>query len=119
MKNMETFIDPATKIEYYALALNHETGNWDAANTLASEHGDGWRLPTIDELELIFHQLHIEGKGGFMHTIYWASSEFSSEAAWYFDFGKGIDGTALKILGAGIIAIRQVLVNLNSTRHEK
>ena len=34
--------------------------------------GDGWRMPTNKELELIREKIHKAGIGGFKHEIYWS-----------------------------------------------
>jgi len=52
-----------------------------------------WRLPQIDELEAMYHQLHKKGIGNFKNEIYWSATKFSADAAWYYDFNKGVDGT--------------------------
>ncbi|MEZ4755335.1 MAG: hypothetical protein R2817_00750 [Flavobacteriales bacterium] len=54
------------------------------------------RLPSIDELEGMYHQLHAWGLGNFQPAVYWSGSAFNDTVAWYFDFRTGTDGTALK-----------------------
>ena len=51
-----------------------------------SELGDGWRLPTITELQLIWESEH---KDLFQKESYWSSSEYNSYDAWSFYFGIG------------------------------
>jgi uncharacterized repeat protein (TIGR02543 family) len=50
---------------------------------------DDWFLPSIDELNLMYTNLRVEGVGGFTDFIYWSSSEHSTIDAWYQDFGGG------------------------------
>ena len=44
---------------------------WKEAKTACSELGDGWRLPTYEELELIYKNQH--KIGNFIDNVYWAS----------------------------------------------
>lgn len=44
-----------------------------------------WRLPTIEELELIYKSRIINFDIG----TYWSSSDFNNDDAWLFDFDKG------------------------------
>jgi hypothetical protein len=36
--------------------------------------GTGWRLPSIDELELMYKNLKLNGVGGFSSGTYWSSN---------------------------------------------
>jgi hypothetical protein len=61
---------------------------WDDAKKACAALGDGWRLPTKEELnELYKHQDEI---GGFAANLYWSSSEKDIGYAWYQGFG-GVD----------------------------
>lgn len=40
-----------------------------------------WYLPSLDELDMMFENLHSKGKGGFTHAEYWSSSEYTKESA--------------------------------------
>ncbi len=46
---------------------------------LARRLGPGWRLPSIEELQLLYQQK--EAVGGFDHDFHWSSTEINSEAA--------------------------------------
>jgi hypothetical protein len=48
-----------------------------------------WRLPTKDELNVMYVQLHQKGLGNFAYGFYWSSSEVSSNDAWLQSFGDG------------------------------
>lgn len=48
-----------------------------------------WFLPSKDELNLMYTNLHQAGLGGFANGDYWSSSEFSSNGARGKDFGNG------------------------------
>lgn len=60
--------------------------NWNEAIAKVKELGDGWRLPTLTELQLIWDSQH---KDLFQKEWYWSSSEFDSYAAWEFGFNAG------------------------------
>jgi hypothetical protein len=52
-----------------------------------------WFLPSKDELDLIYQNLHEQGLGGFADSDrYWSSSEITRTTAWLQDF----DSTALQ-----------------------
>jgi len=71
--------------------------NWWDAIKACKKLGNGWRLPSIDELRVIYKQLHTEGMGDLStHNTDWSSSTFSGIAkgaetysaydAWDFSF---------------------------------
>jgi hypothetical protein len=52
-----------------------------------------WFLPSRDELNLMYRNLHVNGVGGFdVSNLYWSSSEVDSFNAWYFVFYNGYAG---------------------------
>ena len=51
-------------------------------------YGD-WYLPSIDELNLMYTNLQLEGLGGFTGSFYWSSTEVSSSGAFGKNFGNG------------------------------
>jgi hypothetical protein len=48
-----------------------------------------WFLPSKDELNLMYTNLHAHGTGGFNTEYYWSSSEYSSNLAWIQRFSIG------------------------------
>ena len=48
-----------------------------------------WFLPSKDELQLMYSNLHVQGIGGFLNTEYYSSSQYSPTDAWVVHFGDG------------------------------
>lgn len=105
---MKTLTHPESGKLYFVKTLSLKGQNWDSALKKAGQQGNGWRLPSIGELEEIYKQLHKNKPGLFENVIYWSLTEFNDSVAWYFDFKKGMDGTAKKILAADVIVIQEV-----------
>ena len=77
-----------------------ESGNWHDVQEFINEEHDNWRLPSIDELELMYEQLHLKGKGKFKQGQYWSGTEESPHHVFYINFKDGLFSDALKIMGA-------------------
>ena len=60
--------------------------NWDDAKKACSNLGDGWRLPTKDELNILFQNKW--AIGGFVNNEYWSSTEGDFDSAWLQYFGN-------------------------------
>ncbi len=75
--------------------------NWDDAMIACASLGDGWRLPSIEELEAMHEQLHMVDMGNFKtNNCYWSSSEEGFDvrdddtddvlmSAWIINFEEG------------------------------
>jgi hypothetical protein len=48
--------------------------SWVDAMAACQNLGNGWRLPSIDELGAMYEQLHKQDKGNFKNEWYWSSS---------------------------------------------
>jgi hypothetical protein len=59
--------------------------NWDYAAKACSNLGNGWRLPTLEELRILFENK--DKIGGFTENTYWSSDEHKGEDG--FAYGKG------------------------------
>jgi hypothetical protein len=55
-----------------------------------------WYLPAKDELNLILYAMHLAGKGNFVSSIYWSSTEVSLYDVWSQNFNVGSQGYHLK-----------------------
>ena len=73
------------KFEVYPKDLGEH--DWEDAKKICEELGDGWRLPTKEELNLMW--LNRESIGGFAAASYWSSSENNSYGAGLQYFGSG------------------------------
>jgi hypothetical protein len=65
-------------------------------------YGD-WFLPSEDELNLMYENLHLKGLGSFEHDVYWSSSDYGTLVAWgqRFDYAVQFyydkDGSLLRV----------------------
>ena len=54
--------------------------NWLKAKQACVDLGDGWRLPTIDELNILY--INKDKIGGFSRNFYWSSKEDYYDSSW-------------------------------------
>ena len=64
--------------------------NWHEAKIACKNLGPGWRLPTKDELNMLYKNK--EEIGGFANGNYWSSTEFDNVSAWVRFFSNGVQG---------------------------
>ena len=76
----------------------------DAAMAAANV-GPGWFLPSVDELNEMYTELHLNGLGGFADGFYWSSSQSSADAR-YRDFFSGGQFVHGKIFALRVRAVR-------------
>lgn len=82
------FVDDSNKHGLAAQLRNeNHRATWKEANILANNNGQGWHLPTKEELGLLYLKRNIIG--GFSNSYYWSSTEVGSGNAWYQSFGNG------------------------------
>ena len=81
---------------------------WDEAVEYCKHLGDGWRLPTIQELWYILENKHLISLFK-DHTYYWSSSVYYADCAWYFSFGSGSAyGTYYKDYTYGVRVVKDI-----------
>lgn len=79
---------------------------WDEAVEKVKELGDGWRLPTITELQLIWDSEHKD----LFKEAYWSSSEYNSGYAWLFNFSNGSTNNFVKVSSYYVRAVRDLTI---------
>ncbi len=80
-----------------------------AAKVAADYRGGGksdWFLPSDDELNLMYHNLHIKGIGGFAEGDYWSSSEGPADGAAKQNFIAGGHDYYNKVMTLRVRAVR-------------
>ena len=66
-----------------------------------------WFLPSKDELNSMYQNLHLQGVGAFAAAEYWTSSEFNAYHARYQNFGDGYQYYNIKLNPKRVQAVRQ------------
>ena len=76
------------------------------ANLTIGAYSD-WYLPSKDELDMMYVNLHLQGLGGFASYYYWSSSEkIGGNSAWFQDFYDGAQGGVNKDFNINVRAVR-------------
>jgi len=65
-----------------------------------------WFLPSLDELNLMYEKLKLQGVGGFAGSVYWSSSESGAGGAWVMSFGSDGLGSIAKDSTSRVRAVR-------------
>jgi hypothetical protein len=92
------------KIDNLEVMTEDLEGNytWDDAMKACADLGDGWRLPTKDELNLLYENK--EKIGGFADIYYWSSTEYGNGlGAWHQFFYNGNQYFTNKDFGASYV----------------
>ena len=63
--------------------------NWESAKKACSSLGNGWRLPTYEELKVMHEELHKNAKGNFKPDVYWGNAWNDSSQAIMYYFNSG------------------------------
>jgi hypothetical protein len=99
------------KFEVYPKDLGKH--NWEDAKKVCEDLGDGWRLPTREELHLMW--VNRESIGGFAAAYYWSSSEDGNGFAWYQYFASGSQSNYDENYTGYVRAVRDVKSTDEST----
>ena len=78
--------------------------NWDEAIVACKKLGTGWRLPTKDELNMLYKNK--EEIGGFANNYYWSSTESDFNSAWGQGFFNGSQNYSYKLITGFVRAVR-------------
>ena len=85
--NSDSIIGKLIKIEKFEVAQYDFPNrmNWKDAKAECAKLGKGWRLPTKDELNIMYENK--DKIDGFANGYYWSSTEYSNSYAWlqFFD----------------------------------
>jgi hypothetical protein len=83
---------------------------WHGARSIAENYRGGgftdWRLPTMQELNLMYQNLRRKKLGGMGDNVYWSSSEYGDGHAWYQRFSDGKQGSIFKSNSFSVRAVR-------------
>ena len=78
--------------------------NWRGAQKACAKLGKGWRLPTKNELNVMYKNK--DRIGGFADDYYWSSTEYGSSHAWGQNVNAGYQLNYLKNVASYVRAIR-------------
>jgi hypothetical protein len=78
--------------------------NWNDSKIACANLGSGWRLPTKDELNLLYQNK--DEIGGFADANYWSSEEVNEDDAWKQGFYDGNQHANGKISNGSVRAVR-------------
>ena len=80
--------------------------SWNEAISAAKAYGPGWRLPTKDELNMLYQQQAVVG--GFTNVYYWSSSIMDDDSSSVLSqgFGRGNQEAASKNNSLRVRAVR-------------
>lgn len=82
--------------------------NWSDAKKVCANLGDGWRLPTKNELIILYQNKSIIG--GFNDSNYWTLSEYDGLNAWKQNFLNSSKNEYLKSNALAVRAIKNIKI---------
>jgi hypothetical protein len=83
--------------------------SWDIANQSCQNLGNGWRLPTLEELSAMHTQLFLKKIGNFSRQSYWSSLKgHEGHYIYYFDERMGEYGSSVYPDDEAVPSIRAV-----------
>jgi hypothetical protein len=99
----KTFLQEV-KFPKMEIHLAPEKMPWEKAMDYAKNLGDGWRLPTKEELQAYAPQLNKMGIVG----DFWSGStvSYATNLAWFVTLGNGYTSNNLKSYSYGVVCVR-------------
>ena len=84
----------------------HDLGmfTWKKAKEACTKLGDGWRMPTREELHLMWLNMD----DSYTAAYYWSSSERNNDFAWVQDFNDGAQDYSYKSYTYYVRAVRDI-----------
>ena len=82
------FVDSTGKHGLIADIKDSKKMNWNKAKSSCEERGNGWHLPTKDELDKLYQQKDLVGD--FDNFYYWSSTLDKKDNPWGQNFANGI-----------------------------
>jgi hypothetical protein len=82
--------------------------NWSTAKLKCEEIGEGWRLPTISELEEIFENKEQYNFANYGYWTYWSIEELNEEESISFSGVEGNITTHLKTTNNYVRAVKNI-----------
>jgi hypothetical protein len=105
-KTEPIILEQTLKFEVYPEDLGKYT--WNYAKIVCADLGEGWRLPTREELHLMW--VNRESIGNFAAAYYWSSSEDNFNYAWFQNFPNGNQNYGYKNDTDYVRAVRDVTI---------
>ena len=104
------FIFSADSGAYMEISLSLGSYNWDRAVQAAKDHKGGgfndWRLPSRDELNMIYQNLRRRNLAGLGNDSFWSSSQSNNDSAWFQNFSNCSQLVINKVNTYSVRAIR-------------
>ena len=95
-------LEQTLRFEIYPNNLGYMS--WNNAKKACEALGEGWRLPTKEELNIMYENKDLVI--GFAGNYYWSSTEYDFDYAWYQYFTVGYRGNSAKNYSNYVRAIR-------------
>jgi hypothetical protein len=92
---------------------------WDDANRTCLNLGQGWRLPTKDELNILYNNKNQIGNLQDPYLAYWSSTEIDKNIAWYGVMKDGFTRSTEKFYESGVRAVRNSIIGTTQLNEQK
>jgi len=96
-------------VNLYSSVIDQTTTT--APTTTFAEILSDWYLPSRQELNWMYQNLHTEGVGDFATTSYWSSTELSATQSWAINFTSGLQSERDKTQNYYVRACRSIIAS--------